>query len=61
MWKQIWNFPFEVQTQTIEADKRIKLGEKDVKINLTLTLEIEKEVIESFNKINYKLREYYTL
>lgn len=59
--KQIWNFPFEVQTQTIEADKRIKLGEKDVKINLTLTLEIEKEVIESFNKINYKLREYYTL
>lgn len=57
----IWNFPFEVQSQINEANERIKLGEKHITINSTLTLEIEEGVERRFNEIIDKLRNYYNL
>lgn len=59
--KDIWNFPFEVQTQINEVNNRIKLGEKNITLNSTLTLAIEKGVEAKFNKIIDRLRNYYNL
>lgn len=59
--QDIWTFPFEIQTQINEASNKLKLGEKNITINYTLTLEIEKGVEAKFNKIIDKLRNYYNL
>lgn len=59
--KDIWCFPFEVQNQINEANERLKLGDENITINSTLTLEIETEVETKFYEIIDKLRKYYNL
>lgn len=59
--KTIWEFPFEVQKQINKVYERIKLGDDNISIKLTLILEIEVEVEEKFNQITQKLRTYYNI
>lgn len=59
--KDIWCFPFEVQNQINEANEKLKLGDENITINSTLTLEIEKGVETKFYEIIDKLRKYYNL
>ena len=57
--KDIWNFPFDVYQQITDANEKYKLGEKNITINSTLTLEIEEGVEKKFNEITEKLRAHY--
>jgi len=59
--KEIWNFPFEIQQQINDANERIKIGEQNILIKSTLTLEIEEGVEKKFNEIMNKLSVYYNL
>jgi hypothetical protein len=59
--KAIWDFPFDIKKQIDSANEKIRLGERGISLNMTLTIEIEKGVEDDFNTIFEKLRQYYEI
>lgn len=55
--EQVWDFPFHIKNQVDDVKAKLLNGEKDLKLECTLTLEIDPLAMEKVNKNTSILRE----
>ncbi|KJD31331.1 hypothetical protein PW52_16715 [Tamlana sedimentorum] len=48
--EQIWNFPFKIKKQLEKVKEKVLNGEKDINLEIELTLELDKNVLERIHR-----------